>query len=60
MGAILLLLLGTKYNSKIAAVKGYSEVYEEYSALLFYIGATFLIYTLILIYFKYRKSKINR
>jgi hypothetical protein len=60
MGAILLLLLGTKYNSKIAAVKGYSEVYEEYSALLFYIGAAFLIYTLILIYFKYRKSKINR
>lgn len=56
-GAVFLLLLGTKYNSRIAAVKGYSEVYEEYSTLLFYIGSTFLVYTLALIYFKFIKSK---
>lgn len=59
IGAVFLLLLGAKYNSSIAAVKGYSDVYEEYSTLLFYIGSTFLVYTLILIYFKFIKSKIK-
>jgi len=52
-GSVFLLLLGTKYNSNIAAIKGYSEIYEEYSALLFKIGFAFIIYAMILLYFRF-------
>ena len=56
-GSVFLILLGTKYNSYIAAIKDYSELYEEYSTLLFYIGFSFLIYSGILIYFIFIKPK---
>ncbi len=57
-GSVFLILLGTKYNANIAAVKGYSEIYEEYSSLLFKIGFAFISYSLILLYFRFlRKNK---
>jgi hypothetical protein len=57
-GSVFLILLGTKYNANIAAVKGYSEIYEEYSSLLFKIGFAFISYSLILLYFRFLRKKI--
>ena len=56
VGSVFLILLGTKYNANIAAVKGYSEVYEEYSALLFKIGFAFISYSLVLLYFRFLRN----
>ncbi len=58
VGASFMLLLGASYNSKIDAVKGYTEMYKEYSVLLFAFGFAFLSYALILSYFRFfRKNK---
>ncbi len=57
-GSVFLILLGTKYNSNIAAVKGYSELYEEYSTLLFYIGSGFIIYAMTLLYFRFFRKNV--
>ena len=38
--------LGLFYFFKIEKIDGYSELYEEYSTLLFYIGSVFLVYSI--------------
>ncbi len=60
MGAAILLLLGLFYYEKIDKIKGYTEMYEEYSTLLFYSGSVFLVYMMSFIYFKFvRKDRLN-
>lgn len=44
-GAIFLLSLGLVYYSRIKDVIGFTEMYVEYSELLFYIGTLFLVYS---------------
>ncbi|MCK5814686.1 MAG: hypothetical protein KAH07_01955 [Flavobacteriaceae bacterium] len=60
IGVVFLFLLGAEYNSRIAGVKGYTKMYEEYGTLLFYVGSAFLVYTLLVAYFRFVKPKIKR
>ena len=59
LGGLFLIVLGLYYQSNITGIKGYSKVYKEYSTLLIYIGIPFIIYMLILMYFKYFKKSAN-
>lgn len=55
---LFLLILGAFYYFKGQAVKGYSEVYSEYSGLLLPIGFILFIYTLAISFFRhFRKGK---
>jgi hypothetical protein len=57
IGSVFLILLGIKYHIRTTVVKGYSEVYEEYSTMLFYIGTIFIAYSLVLLYFRFFAQK---
>lgn len=56
VSAIFMLALGFVYYSRIREVDGFTEMYEEYSTLLFYIGAVFLIYAGLLLFYRSRRS----
>lgn len=56
LSSAFILLLGVYYYLKIENIEGFSEVFEEYSTMLFEIGFAFLIYTAIVAYFRKRKS----
>ena len=57
ISALFLVLLGYFYYAKIESLIVYTELYVEYSTLLFYTGFFFLGYMLILIYLKFIKEK---
>jgi hypothetical protein len=61
LGALFLLALGLYYRFRGNAVRGYSEVFAEYSSLLLAIGAIFMAYSLLAIYFRYflKRKQIN-
>jgi hypothetical protein len=59
-GSVFLLVNGTLLKLKAPELKGYNDIYTEYSTLLLSCGTGFLIYSLILIFFELRrKSSIN-
>ena len=60
VSALFLLGLGAIYYFRGMAVKGYSEVYSEYSGLLLPIGLGLLTYTVIVAYFRYFHGKNNQ
>jgi hypothetical protein len=55
--SIFLLVLGIVYFLKIKRIPDYTEMYEEYSTLLFYVGSVFLIYSGVVGYFRIFRSK---
>lgn len=55
VSAMFLSILALVYYFRGEAVKGYSEVYSEYSGLLGPIGIVILLYTLIVAYFRFFK-----
>lgn len=58
LGALFLIVLGLYYMVRGNAVRGYSKVFSEYSSLLLTIGAIFMVYSLLAIYFRFfRKMK---
>ena len=57
--AIFMMILALVYYFRGEAVKGYSEVYSEYSLLLGPIGLLLLLYTMAIVYFRFFKSKPN-
>jgi len=60
-GGLLMLAMGINYYLEIAKVAGSdNDIYVEYSNLLFYIGAAYLIYSSVVGYFSFvRNKKIN-
>lgn len=57
LGALFMLVLGGVYYIKIADLAGTTnKVFAEYSTILFYTGSAFLIYSLIVVYFRIIKS----
>ena len=50
--ALFILVLGMVYYSRIKKVADFTEMYEEYSTLLFYIGSVFLIYSGLVSFFR--------
>jgi len=52
LGALFMLGLGVVYFSRIKDIEGFTEIYHEYSSLLFYIGSAFLIYSAVVVYFR--------
>ena len=58
LGALFMLGLGLVYFSRIQDIEGFTEIYHEYSSLLFYIGSTFLIYAGVVVYFRFFKRNI--
>ncbi len=55
--ALFMIVLALVYYVSGERVKGYSEVYAEYSSLLWPIGFVFLLYVLIISYFRFFKQK---
>ncbi|MFK5973510.1 MAG: PHP domain-containing protein [Flavobacteriaceae bacterium] len=55
--AIFMIVLAGVYYFRGEAVQGYSKVYAEYSALLGPIGLLFLLYALVVVYFRFFKPK---
>ena len=51
LGAAFMLGLGVVYFSRIKVIVGFTEIYHEYSSLLFIIGSAFLIYAGVVLYF---------
>lgn len=57
LGALFMLVLGGIYYAKIAELAGTTnDMFAEYSTILFYAGSAFLIYTLIVAYFRILKN----
>ena len=54
--ALFMLVLGMVYYSRIKQVADFTEMYEEYSTLLFYIGSVFLIYSGLVSFFRIIKK----
>ena len=54
--ALFILVLGMVYYSRIKQVADFTEMYEEYSTLLFYIGSVFLIYSGLVSFFRIIKK----
>ena len=52
LSAFFLIILGLSYYMKIESIIGFTEMYEEYSAILLYVGAAFFIYSGLTIYFR--------
>jgi len=52
-GSLFLILLGVNYYLRIDAVRGYTEMYEEYSSLLFYTGFALALFTSVILYFRF-------
>ena len=61
LSALFLIGLGLYYRFRGNAVRGYSEVFAEYSSLLLAIGTIFMAYSLLAIYFRYflKRKHIN-
>ncbi len=61
LGAVLILLTGAGYFSRISRVAGSdNDIYIEYSHLLFYIGAAFFVYSGIVVFFRMIKKQSNK
>lgn len=58
--ALFLLVLGWIYYSRINNITGFTEMYAEYSNLLFLIGSVFLIYSGIVMYFRNFKKRVTK
>lgn len=56
-GALFLLALGWMYYSRIKDIAGFTEMYDEYSKLLFLIGSVFLIYSGSILLFRIYKKR---
>jgi len=52
LSGLFMILLGLSYYMRIENVIGFTEMYEEYSTILFYVGFALLIYSSITIYFR--------
>lgn len=60
VGAVFMLVLGAVYYSRIKHVADFTEMYEEYSTLLFYKGSAFLIYSAVVVYVRiFQSKKVN-
>ncbi len=57
LGALFMLGLGMVYFSRIQDIEGFTEIYREYSSLLFYIGSAFSVYSGVVVYFGIIKWK---
>lgn len=57
LGALFILALGFKYYFSIKDVINYTEMYAEYSQLLFYIGGALLIYSGIVAFLRNKANK---
>jgi len=55
--AIFMLGLGIFYYSRIKNIEGFTEMYGEYSRILFIVGSIFLIYSGIIIFFRIIRKK---
>ncbi len=56
-GALFLLGLGFLYFSRIKDIADFTEMYVEYSELLFYIGSAFLIYSGVIVFLNFYSRK---
>ena len=57
ISAIFMLGLGMDYYSRIKNIEGFTEMYGEYSRILFIVGSIFLIYSGIIIFFRIIRKK---
>lgn len=61
LGALLILLTGAGYFSRISRVAGSdNDIYIEYSHLLFYIGAALFVYSGIVVFFRMIKKQSKK
>ncbi len=52
LSGLFMILLGLSYYMRIENIIGFTEMYEEYSTILYYVGFALLIYSSITIYFR--------
>ncbi len=57
LGALLMLGLSFAYYTSIKDIEGFTEMYYEYSVLLFNIGSVFLIYSGVVMFFRIFRRK---
>jgi hypothetical protein len=57
LSALFLLSLGLVYFNGIKEIDGFTKMYREYSALLFYTGSVFLAYSVLTALLRLRSSK---
>ena len=52
LSGLFMIILGFSYFVRIENIIGYTEMYEEYSTILFYVGSALLLYSSITIYLR--------
>ncbi len=57
LSAVFMLVLGIHYSLRIKDIPDFTEMYAEYSQLLFYIGGAFLLYSGIVVFFRIFSKK---
>jgi len=55
ISALFLLCLGLVYFTRIEEMDGFTKMYREYSVLLSYTGSAFLVYSAVVLFFRYFK-----
>jgi hypothetical protein len=58
-GSVFLVALGLVYLAKHRPVEGFTEIYAEYSSLLLYAGTGFLLYSVLVVYFRVARSRTS-
>lgn len=56
ISSLFILILGFVYFARIKQEAGFTEIYEEYSTLLFYIGIPLLVYAGLVMFFRSKKG----
>ncbi len=54
-----LLVLGLNYYMQIENIKGFTEMYDEYSTILFYSGSALFLYSIIILWIRNKKRNIK-
>ena len=56
LSSLFLLWVGIKYYLRIEDIIGFTELYEEYSTILLYVGATLFIYSSLITFVRYKSG----
>ncbi len=59
LSSLFLLLLGLTYYLRIENIIGFTEMYEEYSTILFYVGTALFVYSVFTVYYRNKEELKN-
>ena len=60
LSSLFMILLGLTYYLRIENVAGFTEMYEEYSTILFYVGAALFVYSALALFFRHNSTRLKK